>query len=217
MKCMWSLIFCRTHMKKNHFLLVIMHTSIDKENKSTQRHAVLWWKNQTLRIHEFLRICHRSQSSGQGGCGDIGNNNNNTIDYSESTKKDYRGVIEAFGAVLALKYEKVYFKKPFDVFKEKLIKYTIKELNNAKDVLVLVQHMEDPKASFYTKNEPIYLNKAGAKSEVKKYILNSIIRQYIEREVRLVSNTQKMYGIIWGQCNSGLRSVLKENLNFPFN
>ena len=52
----------------------------------------------------------------------------------------------AFGDVLALKYEKVELKRSLDVHRENLIKYTIKELKNAKNVLVLVLDMEDPKA-----------------------------------------------------------------------
>ena len=55
--------------------------------------------------------------------------------------------------MLALKYDKLYLKKSFYVFRDKLINYTIKELKNAKDVLVLVQDMEDPKAPLNTKKK----------------------------------------------------------------
>ena len=98
-----------------------------------------------------------------------------------STSKYYKGVIEAFGAVLALNYDKVELNKSLDVFREKLINYTIKELKNAEDVLVLVQDLEDPKAYFDTKNEPKALNKDEAKSKVKKVMLVKILRKYIER------------------------------------
>ena len=54
--------------------------------------------------------------------------------------------------MIALKYEKVELDKSFDVFREELINYTIKELNNSEDVLVLVQDTEDQKASSDTKN-----------------------------------------------------------------
>ena len=77
--------------------------------------------------------------------------------------------------------------------------------------------MEDPKDSFSTKNEPKDLNKDEAKSEVKKYILAARVRQYIEREVRLVSKMNKIYFIIWGKCNTGLQSVFKVNEDFPSN
>ena len=69
--------------------------------------------------------------------------------------------------------------------------------------------MEDPKASFNIQNGPKYLNETEAKSEVKKYILASIVRHYIERGDRLVSSMKNTYGIIWVQCNPGLKSVLK--------
>ena len=51
--------------------------------------------------------------------------------------------------MLALNYDKVELNKSLDVFREKLINYTIKGLNNSKDVLVLVQDIEDPKGSFW--------------------------------------------------------------------
>ena len=40
------------------------------------------------------------------------------------------------------------------------------------------------------------------------------VRQYIDREAQLVSNMNKLYGIIWGQCTPGLKSVLKGNEDF---
>ena len=123
--------------------------------------------------------------------------------------------MEAFGAFLALKYEKVELKKSFDVFREKPINYTIKYLKNYEYVLVLVQDTKYPKASFDTKNEPTQLNEAEANSVVKKAILASRLRYCIYREARLVSNMNKIYGIIWGQCTTGLQSVLKGNEEFP--
>ena len=71
--------------------------------------------------------------------------------------------------------------------------------------------MEDPKDSFDTKNDPKYLNEAEAKSKFKIVILAARVRLYIERDARLVSSMNKMYGTIQGQCNPGLKSVLKGN------
>ena len=70
----------------------------------------------------------------------------------EITNKYYKGEIESFGAVLALKHDKVELKKSFYVFREKLINYTIKYLENSEDVIVLLQDMEDPKDYYKTKN-----------------------------------------------------------------
>ena len=58
--------------------------------------------------------------------------------------------------MLALRYKKVDFKKSFGVFQENLINYTIKGLKNAEDVLMLIQYLLDPKASFDANNEPKY-------------------------------------------------------------
>ena len=55
-------------------------------------------------------------SSVQVGRGDRGNSRNNTRCSSSRTIKYYKGWIEAFGDVLALKYEKVELNKSFDVF-----------------------------------------------------------------------------------------------------
>ena len=58
-------------------------------------------------------------SSVQGGHGDSNNARNNTRNSAASTNKDYKVEIEAFGAVLALSYQKVELNKSFDVFREK--------------------------------------------------------------------------------------------------
>ena len=102
------------------------------------------------------------------------------------------------------------------MFRRKLINYTIKWLKNAKNVLVLVQDMEDPMASFETKNEPKDLYETESKSEFKKYVLATRVRHYIERESILVSNMNKMYIIIWVQCTPGIQSVLKVNKYLPY-
>ena len=89
------------------------------------------------------------------------------------------------GYVLKLKYEKVELNKSFDVSRKKIINYTIKDLNNAKYFLLLVQDMEDPKTSFDTKNELKDLNENEPKSKIKKAILATRVRKYIEREAKL--------------------------------
>ena len=61
---------------------------------------------------------HMRTFSGRGGRGDRGNAINNTRDSSASTNKYYKVEIEAFGAVLALNYQKVELKRSFDVFRE---------------------------------------------------------------------------------------------------
>ena len=62
---------------------------------------------------------HTRKSSVRGGRWEIGNDRNNTRDPVTSTNKYYRGEIEAFGAVLAMKYDKLELNKYVGVFREK--------------------------------------------------------------------------------------------------
>ena len=144
-------------------------------------------------------------SSGEERHKDRGNSRNNTRKYSSSTKFFYKGEIESLGYVLALKYEKVELDKSFDVFRGKIINYTIKYLNNAQDIIALIQDMEDPKAFLNAKTEPNYLDETEAKYEINKAILTARVRHYFKREAIVVSNMKNMYGIIWGQCYPGLQ------------
>ena len=80
-------------------------------------------------------------SSLRGGREDRGNSMNNTRYSLTSTIKYYKEGVEPFGDVLAVNYQKMELKKSFDVFREKLINYNIKELNGAEDFIVLVQDM----------------------------------------------------------------------------
>ena len=60
-------------------------------------------------------------------------------------------------------------------------RYIIKELKNTEDVLMIMQDLVNLKAYFDTNNKPKYLTTDEAKSEVKKSILVSKVRQFIER------------------------------------
>ena len=47
--------------------------------------------------------------------------------------------------MLVLRYDKEELKKLFDVFRENLINYVIKEINNNEDVLMLIKDLKDLK------------------------------------------------------------------------
>ena len=120
-----------------------------------------------------------------------------------------------FGAVLAVRYENVELNKAFDVFQEKIINYVIKEPKNAEGVLMLTQDLVDTKYYFDVRNEPKVLTIDVSRSEAKKEILAARVRQYIYMEVRLYSNLNIIYGIIWGKCTKVLQSVLKDDKEYP--
>ena len=62
--------------------------------------------DQNETISESSKVKTRT-SAVRGGRGEIRKSRNNTRYSLASTSKDYKGVIEAFEAVLAMKYEKV--------------------------------------------------------------------------------------------------------------
>ena len=72
--------------------------------------------SQTTTITESEKV-HTITSYGRVGRGKRGKVRNNTRDSVASINIDYKVEIEAFGAVLVLKYDKVELNKPFDVFK----------------------------------------------------------------------------------------------------
>ena len=53
-----------------------------------------------------------------------------------------------------MRYEKVDLNSSFDVFRYNLINYTIKELKNSEDVIMLIQDLLYHKAYFDANNEP---------------------------------------------------------------
>ena len=76
---------------------------------------------------------------------------------------------------------------------------------------MLIQYVVDTKASFDSNNKPKDPNTDEAIPYVKKVILAAILRQYIDRESRISSNRNIIYGIIWGQFTPGIQSASKGN------
>ena len=85
-----------------------------------------------------------------------------------------------------------------------MINYAIKDIKNSEEVLMIVQDLKDPKYFSDYNNNPKELNTEEARSEVNKAILNVILWQYIARETRLVSNMNRIYGIIWRKFTLGI-------------
>ena len=130
---------------------------------------------------------------------------------TSTSNKFFKGVIETFGEVIALRYNRVDLNKYFDVFCEKIINYSIKEINNDEGVLVLIKGLKEPKSLFAFNNNTKDLTAEEEKSEVNKTIMSVRVRQYIKREARLYSNMNNIYCIMWVQCTQGIKSVLKGN------
>ena len=105
------------------------------------------------------------------------NASSNSKNTTSTANKEYKGDIKIFWSSACIAIKKLELKKYFDVFREKNINYTNKELNNAEDVLMLIQDLVDPKDSFDTNNEAKDITYNEAKFEAKKEILAEIVRQ----------------------------------------
>ena len=73
--------------------------------------------------------------------------------------------------------------------------------------------MKDPKINFDNKNKPEELTEEEVKSFMKKIIQYREVKQYVYKKQALKNNLSKIFAIVWGQCTSGVQSVLKGEEN----
>jgi hypothetical protein len=136
---------------------------------------------------------------------------NNTVG---SNDRNWQGAKPAIGVVLGLKTERLTHKKTFEVFKEKLSTYILSEFTNAKDVLPVLKKMVNPMAIFKQNNTPKGLSDEDEKSTVQQAMQTHRIKLYIAREMQLVDNMDKLYGVVTGQCSHALISILENDVEF---
>ena len=74
--------------------------------------------------------------------------------------------------------------------------------------------MKDPKINFDNKNKPEELTEEEVKSFMNKIIQYREVKQYFYKKQALKNNLSKIFAIVWGQCMSGVQSVLKGEANF---
>ena len=65
----------------------------------------------------------------------------------------------------------------------------------------------DPLAALQANYMPTAI---GNPSEIKKEIQKERIKQYVGRESNVCCNTEKAFGIVWGQCSLALQSGIKK-------
>ena len=87
-----------------------------------------------------------------------------------SEDKDFEGRTKDIGGVLGLKHEKLTHKVSFDTFREILTEYVLKEFQNARHVVPLVEELTNPMKEFVDRNKPKIKRKMSSDetSEAKK-------------------------------------------------
>ena len=121
--------------------------------------------------------------------------------------RDFEGANPEVGAVLGLKSEKITKKIPFNQFREKLVEHIKSTFTHSRDIACVVKKMVDPMTDFDTRNKPADVDPTTA-SIADKYIFEAQIKQYVNKLDKLKDNQGKLFSLIWGQCSSGLQTVV---------
>ena len=148
---------------------------------------------------------------------DSRNNNKKDADaktqYTHSKPITHGGENEDIGVILTLSDERFQKRVVYSVFIEKLKNYVLQNFNDAKDMIPIIEKLEDPKTAILT-TQPKDLTTEETKSEVKKWIKQEEVKKHIKRLTNLDNNKETLYGIVWGQCSVALQEVMKTDSDF---
>ena len=123
----------------------------------------------------------------------------------------YEGDAPEVGAILGLKYERFHKKVPFSQFVEKVYGYVLSNFKDGGDMKAVFKDFKDPLVALQTNHMPLAIEDPN---EIEKEIQRERVRQYVSREVNVRRNTEKAFGIIWGQCSLALQADIKGNSNY---
>ena len=133
---------------------------------------------------------------------------NNLKYFLDISNNDFTGKTPEIGCVLGLKYEKIAAKVQFDTFRDKVSDFILQELTNGMDVVPYIKDMEDPLEDFVQRFLPSSLTDSEQANDVKKGVFDQKLKKYVDREHLMYDNRVKLYTYVWGQCLSGVRSVI---------
>ena len=147
-----------------------------------------------------------SEKGGRNRSERRGNRSNRA--FVDISNKDFEGDTPEIGGVVGLKSEKITAKVQFDTFRDKISDFVLKELQNGFDVIPFVKDMEDPTQNFVNKYLPRNLSDEDKRDDVLKGLFEQKLKKYVDREYLMFDNKVKLYTYIWGQCSSGVKSVI---------
>ena len=138
------------------------------------------------------------------------NGNKSSLTSYNFQPYNFNGRTEEIGGILALKNERFAKKVSFSEFQEKLQTYTLTKFDYAKDMISIINEFKDPITEI-NNEQPTDLTEAEEKSNVKKWMKMEQVKKHIKRLTILEDNKETLFGLIWGQCSSGLQAVLKND------
>jgi hypothetical protein len=128
--------------------------------------------------------------------------------YAQHKPLTYAGENEDVGVVLALRSERYSKKVVFGVFIEKMKNYVLQNFVDGKDMMPILDKLEDPKNDIIA-DQPKDLTNDEQRSEVMRWMKQEQVKTHIKRLTNLDGNKEKMYSIVWGQCSNALQEVIK--------
>ena len=133
-----------------------------------------------------------------------------------SNSFSYKGQCEEIGVLLALRSEKFDKKVRFQVFIENSSTYVISNLKDGGDIQCMYKDFKDPTANFQSMNKSIKPDPSTDPNvdEVDVDLYKEEVKQFVQRKMNLRRNIEKSYGLIWGQCSSGLKQYIKGLADF---
>ena len=121
---------------------------------------------------------------------------------------NYGGESEHIDVILALRTERFNKKVVYSTFIDKLKNYVLVNFSEANDIIPILEHRKDTIDN--VKGErPKDLESDEKDSDVAKMIMAEEVKEHVKRLRVLRNNKQTLYGVIWGQCSSGLQEVIK--------
>ena len=149
------------------------------------------------------------QDSKDGEPQDKGGSKYSTNTSSVTTHEyGYEGMCKDIGVILALRTERYSKKVVYSVFIERLKNHVLVSFNDAKDIVELLETGKDPESDIIAK-APKDLTGGKEDSKVEEWMNLEKVKIHVKRLQTLGNNKQTLYGLIWGQCSSGLQEVIK--------
>ena len=146
------------------------------------------------------------------------NRNNRNNNYVSNHPKDWKGETEEVGLVLGIKSEKLSNQTSVDGLLEKLEGHAKKTFDHYKDVLCLIVETEDPVAKLEKERENLVTDEQKQKIKngdpFEQAMMKDVITRYGNRKATLDKNIGKVCEIIWGQCTTSIKTLVKGESDF---
>ena len=92
--------------------------------------------------------------------------------------------------------------------------YVLKNFRKAEEIVGIITDMNDPVTNFECKHMPDDLTEKEEESKIKMKMWKMRVKRYMDREEILIDNTNKLHGIVIGQCTPPLRSTIKGDAEY---